>query len=184
MTPNPHKQSYYILSLNIQYQSIESLYKSIYKLFQLFKQKNSFHYEQDLDKMFLYSHDFVTSMTFDKTRIKSLSEKSQLSGREFRVKQIIPMVQVEGILYLTNKRVYFQPVHTGIYGSANTVVNFKLKEITQLFKRRYKLMNIGLEFRVKDQEKTMYITFTDSEERDALYDAMRGLVTEGCVTAE
>jgi hypothetical protein len=89
-------------------------------------------------------------MTFDKTRIKSLSEKSQLSGREFRVKQIIPMVQVEGILYLTNKRVYFQPVHTGIYGSANTVVNFKLKEITQLFKRRYKLMNIGLEFRVKD----------------------------------
>ncbi len=45
-------------------------------------------------------------------------------------------------------------------------------------------MNIGLEFRVKDQEKTMYITFTDSEERDTLYDAMRGLVTEGCVTAE
>lgn len=94
------------------------------------------------------------------------------------------MVQVEGILYLTNKRVYFQPVHTGIYGSANTVVNFKLKEIRQLFKRRYKLMNIGLEFRVQDQEKTMYITFTNSEERDALYDAMRGLVTEGCVTAE
>ncbi len=79
--------------------------------------------------MFLYSHDFVTSMTFDKTRIKSLNEKSQIAGREFRVKQIIPMVQVEGILYITNKRVYFQPVHTGIYGSANTVVNFKLKDI-------------------------------------------------------
>jgi hypothetical protein len=45
-----------------------------------------------MDKMFLYSHDFVSSMTFDKTRIKSLNEKSQLSGREFRVKEIIPMV--------------------------------------------------------------------------------------------
>ena len=42
--------------------------------------------------MFFYSHDFVTSMTFDKTRIKSLNEKSQLQGQEFRVKQIIPMV--------------------------------------------------------------------------------------------
>jgi len=39
-------------------------------------------------------------------------------------------------------------VHTGIYGSGTIVVNFKLKEINQLFKRRYKLMNIGLEFRV------------------------------------
>ena len=57
--------------------------------------------------MLLYSHDFITSMTFDKTRIKSLNEKSQLGGREFRVKQIIPLIQVEGILYLTNKRVYF-----------------------------------------------------------------------------
>lgn len=46
-------------------------------------------------------------MNFDKTRIKSLNEKSQLSGREFRVKQIIPLIQVDGILYLTNKRVYF-----------------------------------------------------------------------------
>jgi|LauGreDrversion4_2_1035121.scaffolds.fasta_scaffold954943_2 hypothetical protein len=45
-------------------------------------------------------------------------------------------------------------------------------------------MNIGLEFRVQDQEKTMYITFANPEERDALYDAMRSLVTEGCVTAE
>jgi hypothetical protein len=103
-----------------------------------------------LDKMFLYQHDFITSMNFDKTRIKSLNEKSQLGGREFRVKQIIPLIQVEGILYLTNKRVYFQPVHTGIYGSGNTVVNFKIKEICELFKRRYKLMNIGLEFRMRD----------------------------------
>ena len=129
----PHRYPYYELGVNVQYQSIESLYKSIYKLYELFKAKNSFHYEQDLDKMFIYMHDFVTSHSFDKTRIKSLNEKSQLGGKEFRVKQILPMVQVEGLLYLTNKRVYFQPAHTGIYGSGNTVVNFKLKEIHELF---------------------------------------------------
>jgi hypothetical protein len=37
-------------------------------------------------------HDFAAVSTFDKTRIKSLNEKSQLGGKEFRVKQIIPMV--------------------------------------------------------------------------------------------
>ena len=82
----PHKYPYFELGVNVQYQSIESLYKSIYKLYELFKAKNSFHYEQDFDKMFLYTHDFITSMTFDKTSIKSLNEKSQLSGKEFKVK--------------------------------------------------------------------------------------------------
>lgn len=87
-------------------------------------------------------------------------------------------------MYLTNKRVYFQPMHTGIYGSGNTVVNFKLKEVSELFKRRYKLMNIGLEFRVGHSQKTMYVAFTTIEERDAFYDAMRAMVGETCVTAE
>ena len=123
-------------------------------------------------------------MNFDKTRIKSLNEKSQLGGREFRVKQIIPLIQVDGILYLTNKRVYFQPVHTGIYGSGNTVVNFKIKEIIELFKRRYKLLNIGLEFRMRDQQRTMYLAFQNTEERDSFYAAIKELVSESCVTAE
>lgn len=55
----PHKNQHFELGVNIQYQSIESLYKSIYKLYELFKAKNSFHYEQDLDKMFFYMLDFA-----------------------------------------------------------------------------------------------------------------------------
>jgi hypothetical protein len=136
--------------------------------------------------MFLYMHDFVSTSTFDKTRIKSLNEKSQLQGKEFRVKQIIPMVQVEGLIFLTNKRVYFQPAHTAIYGSGNTVVNFKLKEIKQLFKRRYKLMNIGLEFKSHSggEERCMYTAFGSIEERDVFYQAMKELVPETCMTAD
>ena len=64
------------------------------------------------------------------------------------------------------------------------MVNFKLKHITQLFKRRFKLLNIGIEFRVQDQERTMYIAFSTSDERNAFYDAMRSLVQDNCVTAE
>jgi hypothetical protein len=89
------------------------------------------------------------------------------------------MVQVEGLLYLTNKRVYFQPVHSGIYGSGNTVINFKLKDINELFKRRYKLLNIALEFRVAGlQQKTCYLAFQSSEERDTFYEAMKSFVND------
>ena len=79
------------------------------------------------------------------------------------------MVQVDGMLYLTNKRVYFQPFHS-IY--KNPVINFKLKEITELFKRRYKLMNIGLELVTKKQ-KNLYVAFSNTEERDTFYAAIK-----------
>ena len=158
---------------------METLYKSIYKLYELFKTKNSFHYEQDLDKMFFFNSDFFSNTSFDKTRIKSLNEKSVLS-KEFRVKQIIPMVQVDGLLYVTNKRLYFQPFHS-IY--KKPVINFKLKEITELFKRRYKLMNIGLELITKKQ-KNIYLAFANRDERDTFYAAIKQHVDDSCITAE
>jgi hypothetical protein len=61
------------------------------KLYNLFKYKNSFHYEQDLDKMFFVNSEFFTTKEFDKTRIKSLNEKAEFN-KEFRVKQILPLV--------------------------------------------------------------------------------------------
>jgi hypothetical protein len=50
----PHRSINFELGVTVQYQNIESLYKAVYKLYELFKTKSSFHYEQDLDKMFLY----------------------------------------------------------------------------------------------------------------------------------
>jgi hypothetical protein len=43
---------------------------------------------------------------FNKTRIRSLSEQV-LFQKEFRVKQILPLVEIDGILYVTNARLYF-----------------------------------------------------------------------------
>ncbi len=41
--------------------------------------------------MFFMNSDFFSNMVFDKTRIKSLSEKTVLH-KEFKVKQILPLV--------------------------------------------------------------------------------------------
>jgi len=116
-----------------------------------------FHYEQDLDKMFFQNSDFFSNVVFDKTRIKSLSEKPLLP-QEFKVKQILPMVQIDGILFLTNKRAYFQPYNSF---HSKLVLNFKFKEMKELFKRRYRLMDLGLEFTTKrgEKKKNLYIAF-------------------------
>lgn len=62
-------------------------------------------------------------------------------------------------------------------------MNYKIKDVNELFKRRYKLMNIGLEFSSK--KKQLFITFLSSEDRDLFYNALHKKVTHHtCVTAE
>jgi hypothetical protein len=43
---------------------------------------------------------------FNKTRIKDFSEKSLFSN-EFHIKRILPLVEVEGLIFVTNQRIYF-----------------------------------------------------------------------------
>jgi hypothetical protein len=51
-----------------------------------------------------------SEIRFNKTRIKDIFETS-LIAKEFKVKRILPLVQIEGLLYITNHRIYFQPYH-------------------------------------------------------------------------
>jgi hypothetical protein len=63
------------------------------------------------------------------------------------------------------------------------VIHFKLKEIQELFKRRYKLLNIGMEV-ITRKNKTFFIAFASSDERDTVYNAMKANVEKDCITAE
>ena len=49
--------------------------------------------------------------------------------------------------------------------------------------RRYKLLNIGLEF-VTSKKESFYVTFSTKEERDLFYEVLRKLVRDDCVTTE
>ena len=84
-------------------------------------------------------------------------------------------------MYLTNKRLYFQPFHS-IYNKP--VINFKVSQITELFVRRYKLLNIGLELRTKKAGKSLYVIFYNTDERDTFYKAVKAVVEPSCITAE
>lgn len=127
------------------------------------------NYELDV---FGFFNDIRGDFVFDKTRIKNLSEKSLLDS-ELTCKQILPLVSNIGLLYITNRRVYFQPYQTI---AANPVNSYNIKDIRKIFKRRYMLMRKGLEFWT--EEETVYLAFKSSAERDLVYDKLMEYVED------
>jgi hypothetical protein len=87
------------------------------------------------------------------------------------------------MLAVTNERVYFQPYHN-LY--EEQVVNFKIKSFVELFKRRFKLCETGLQLTLKPkknkQQRTCYLTFATQEGRDAVYDAIAKYLPASCIT--
>ena len=98
----------------------------------------------------------------------------------------MPLVSIDGLLYVSNERIYMQPLHPQILGES--AINIKISKITELFKRRYTLMDIGIEIvsysEKKKQRKTMYLVFKNTNERNRVYNALHPAVAPDCVTTE
>ena len=62
---------------------------------------------------------------FNKSRLKNISE---MALGEYHVKQILPLVEIEGLLFVTNARIYFQPYHN-IYDKP--VLNYKIENFSE-----------------------------------------------------
>lgn len=123
------------------------------------------------------------NLGFNLTKIKDLSEKS-LFPREFKVKRILPMVEISGLLYVTNQRIYFQPYHN-IY--EEQVVHFTIRKCTEFFRRRFKLMEVGLQLQLttnRGQPKSAYFAFASDQERNAVYQAVTQYLPSGCKNEE
>ena len=63
---------------------------------------------------------------------------------------------------------------------AKPVVNIRVDRLSELFKRRYTLMDIGLELVARKADtrktKTMLLVFNSTQERDAVYNALLQLL--------
>lgn len=71
-----------------------------------------------------------------------MSEHAVLPN-EFKIKYILPLVNVDGLLFLSNERIYMQPFHPEVLHKP--LINLRVDQITEIFKRRYTLMDLGLE---------------------------------------
>lgn len=100
----------------------------------------------------------------------------------------MPLVSINGLVCITQKRVYFQPAHATFL--EKPLVNLKIDKISQLFKRRYTLRDVAIEVvsndLAKNKTKTMYLVFDSTELRDQAYDVIfRQLPDkEGCMTTD
>jgi hypothetical protein len=100
----------------------------------------------------------------------------------------MPLVSIDGLLYLTDERIYMQPMHPVTLGKS--VINLKVANIKELFKRRYTLMDIGIEVvsysydKNKLKRKIMYLVFKSRQERDQVFNCLHNIVGEDCITTE
>ena len=63
------------------------------------------------------------------------------------------------------------------------MINLKLKDVRELFKRRYTLMEIGIEI-VSYKKKSMYLVFNDMQTRNYVYSILLAQVSKDCITTE
>ena len=105
---------------------------------------------------------------FDSSLLVDFSEKPLVQGA-ILVTRIIPLVKHPGCLYITSKRVYFQPAPLNNVG--DPVVRFRLKNIEKMYKRRYMLRQCGLEFFTLNGD-SLYLSFANSSQRDYVFDVI------------
>ena len=107
------------------------------------------------------------SFQFDYTLIKTINEKFLLKN-ELIVKQLLPLLEIPGMLMLTDTRLYFQPVFT-IH--SKKCISVKYTKITKFFKREVSLDEKGLELITnKTKTKSIFIIFENESNRDMIYD--------------
>jgi len=161
--------------LDFEYESVTSMNEWINNLYE----RNAGHnagFDQDSELA-----DLVTQrergIRFDMSRIESITERPIIQA-PMLVKRVHPFMSVPGLLYITDIRLYFQPVYQV---SANPVKSIRHTDVCKIHKRRWKLRNVGFEIFTRDN-KTLFLSFYTERERDQILGLLLGLAGPECET--
>ena len=102
---------------------------------------------------------------FDLRNLESINEKP-LVQKELFVQKINPLQVTYGFVFLTNKNLYFQALQSD---GQNPVSRTRLRNIKQIFKRRYVLKETALELFLDSDFNTIYFNFQEEQTRDEVY---------------
>jgi factor associated with neutral sphingomyelinase activation len=175
-------QSYNRLAFPVQQVQFESVYESVTSLENFIKRLftiNRTHVSGfDLDSEFsaLLSQQ-EQAVRFDMTRIESMSERPAISS-PILVKRIHPFMHIPGLLFITDLNLYFQPLYRV---AANPVKRVEFAEITKLYRRRWRLRNVGFEV-ITRAGKSLLLAFETESERDGIYNLLRVSLSSECET--
>jgi GRAM domain. len=119
--------------------TFENIDKLIYKLNKLieFSESKSIttDFQAEITKLILED----SKLKFDKSHLESITEKPILT-RQMIARRIMPLVSIHGVIYITNKNVYFQPLHAV---ASKPVKTIHMEDITNIFRRRFELRHVS-----------------------------------------
>ena len=93
--------------MSIDFYEVSEVYSATRDMYMLYKQKG-YKYEEQLETIILAHYKFSRDRIdkkFDTTQVKKLSEKAVISY-EFKVKYMMPLISIDGLVYLTDERIY------------------------------------------------------------------------------
>jgi factor associated with neutral sphingomyelinase activation len=170
ISPPPVYESYKIYDLTseiylyFEFEKLESVAEVIFELIDKYNYKqNNFEFDSIEYLGTLYSFQF------DYGLLKKQNEKL-LIKRELVVKQIIPLIEIPGMLMVTNERIYFQPV---FHFYSKKIITIKISRINKCYKRKIAEGNKGLEicaFSKKREGKNIFLEFENEYDRNIIYE--------------
>jgi len=99
-----------MVEFDFDYESVSSLTQSIAELYGMNSSHNA-GFDQDSEGSAFTHNRERHKIKFDMTRIESIIEKPIIQN-PILVKRITPFMILTGILYITDMRIYFQPLYT------------------------------------------------------------------------
>lgn len=157
------------LILNFTYERIEITLQILFELYRSFNLK-----ELNYD---MFSEEYLATLynfKFDYSRIVSIRENFLLTNEIFVI-SIIPLIEIPGIIMITDERLYFKPLFS-MNSDFLEGCKIKLSSVKSLYKRYLKLMNSGIEIiaysESKKSHKNLLLSFKNSEIRDNVYDLL------------
>ena len=106
VSPKPYRviEEPQVLSFEVEYADSNELLEALKEVIALQKAEPQ-TFEDELESV-LSKYSFIKEFSqFDRTRIKSMDEKVII--QDCRVQYIKPMVSIEGLVCMTNERIYF-----------------------------------------------------------------------------
>ncbi|CAK91037.1 unnamed protein product (macronuclear) [Paramecium tetraurelia] len=149
------------------FDNVKVVHDLIEKIQQINQQKKDV--ESEVEKL---DSEKLQKARFNMSFVESVSEKP-LIQKEMLVRRIMPLIQTKGIMYITNKIIYFQPFFKITLKPCKKIV---IEQIKVMYKRRFELLDIGLEIILKSG-KTIYYAFENQERMEEVYKVLIGKVT-------
>ena len=146
--------------IDIESNYIEDVLKLIYDVYQRYNNSLTFEFKDTSRDIYLcnkntFNNNNIIYNEFDYSTIESINEQIILNN-ELNCTIILPLVEVNCILVITNEKIYFQTILDIDTVEVKNKFCINIKNINELYKRFVKLSNNGLEIIASDIDNTVY----------------------------